>query len=126
MRGAHTEVQVMKLKRSLILVIAFSFFALVGGASCALAKSFVYITNSVSKDVTVVDAVTNGPIAEVPVAGSPHGIAVTPDGTRVYVAFQGGPSNFPGVSVIDASTNKIVANIIFPTDLGADPWGVAI
>jgi len=116
----------MKLKRSLILVIAFSFFALVGGANCALAKTFVYFTNSLTNDVTVVDPVTNRAIAVVPVAGSPHGIAVTPDGTRVYVAFQGGPSNFPGVSVIDASTNKVVANIIFPTDLGADPWGVAL
>src|SRR5437879_4579419 len=27
---------------------------------------------------------------------------------------------------MDASTNKVVANIIFPTDLGADPWGVAL
>jgi len=32
----------MKLKRSLILVIAFSFFALVGGANCAFAKTLVY------------------------------------------------------------------------------------
>ena len=112
----------MKLKRSLILVIAFSFFALVGGANCALAKTFVYFTNSESNDVTVLDAVTNKFIAEVPVAGSPHGIAVTPDGTRVYVAFRRGFFNFPGVSVIDASTNKVVANIDFPNDVDVEPW----
>ena len=54
----------------------------------------------------------------IPVGVSPTGVAVSPDGSRVYVTNQGdgiGPST---VSVIDTKTNTVTANVrvgVLPT-----------
>jgi YVTN family beta-propeller protein len=71
----------------------------------------------------VFDAATNAPVAGSPFATggtNPFGVAVSPDGSRVYVANQ--TSN--DLSVFDAATNAPVAGSPFATG-GTDPFGVA-
>jgi YVTN family beta-propeller protein len=48
----------------------------------------------------------------------PWGIALTPDGKKLYVA--NGPSN--DVSVVDTESLRVVATV----PAGKSPWGVAI
>jgi len=68
--------------------------------------------------VSVIETVTNAVIATVPVGFSPFGVAVTPDGSKVYVA----NSSSNTVSVIDTVTNAVIATV--PVGLGAA--GVAV
>ncbi len=57
--------------------------------SIAGASPFAYITKTNmfnwGKTVSVIDTSTNKVIATVPVGDDPHGVAVTPDGTKIYV-----------------------------------------
>jgi YVTN family beta-propeller protein len=54
----------------------------------------------------------------IPVGRTPDALAVTPDGSRVYVANFGGST----VSVIDTATNTVIATIT----VGSGPGGVAV
>ncbi|MDD4250280.1 MAG: beta-propeller fold lactonase family protein, partial [Methanosarcina sp.] len=80
----------------------------------------VYVTNSGTRDwpgntVSVIDTATNNVTATVDLGTGggywnmtyPHGVAVTPDGKKVYVA------NFDSdsVSVIDTATNKVTVTV---------------
>ena len=53
-----------------------------------------------------------------PVGSDPTGIAVTPDGTKVYVTNWGSTN----VSVINTATNTVTATV----DVGTTPIGVAV
>jgi YVTN family beta-propeller protein len=86
----------------------------------------VFITNSGSDSVSVIDAKTDRVIATIPVGANPHGIAaVINDGNNTldsnlllkfpYMYVANTDSNT--VSVIDAKTNKVVATI----PVGANP-----
>jgi len=66
----------------------------------------VYVTNSSSRSVSVIDTASNAVSATVTVGSSPWGIAVHPNGSRVYVANNGSGT----VSVIDTTTNAVVAS----------------
>jgi YVTN family beta-propeller protein len=67
--------------------------------------------------VSVIDTATNTVTATIPVGSAPGGVAVTPDGTKVYVA--NAFSNT--VSVIATATNTVTTTI--PAE---DPAGVAV
>lgn len=90
--------------------------------------SHVYVTNSGSNSVSVIDAATNSVVATVNVGTSPYGVAISPDGKHVYVANACGTSaSCSGalqgtVSVIDAATNTVAATIT----VGQYPVGVAV
>lgn len=75
--------------------------------------SKVYVTNSGSNNVSVIDTATNIVTATVPVGNDPVGVAVTPEGTRIYIANSGSNS----VSVIDTITNTVTATV----DVGNNP-----
>ena len=77
----------------------------------------VYVTNSFQDTVTVIDTLTNTVIDTIIVGQSPLGIAITPDGTRAYVANHSG-----SISIIDTSTNTVITTIA-DSDI---PLGVAI
>lgn len=77
----------------------------------------VYVTNSGSHSVSVIDAAKNTVTATVDVGDYPFGVAVKPDGSKVYVANSVGNS----VSVIDTATNKVVT-----VSVGSKPQGVAV
>ncbi|MDT5026145.1 MAG: hypothetical protein QOE61_2571, partial [Micromonosporaceae bacterium] len=55
---------------------------------------------------------SNTVAAAIPVGGGPDGVAITPDGRRVYVT-NSGYSTTPGnnVSVIDTASNAVIATI---------------
>jgi YVTN family beta-propeller protein len=57
--------------------------------------------------VSVIATATNKATATIPVGIQPEGVAVTPDGGRVYVANFGGNT----VSVIATATNTVTATI---------------
>ena len=70
------------------------------------------MANERSNNVSVIDTATKTEIAAVKVGRRPYGIAVTPDGTRVYVANCGNNENLGNtVSIIDTATNKVTATV---------------
>ena len=71
-----------------------------------------------SNNVSVIHTATNTVVKTIPVGTSPVGVAVTPDGTKVYVANIGSNT----VSVIARPGNTVVATI----PVGTGPVGVAI
>ncbi len=76
------------------------------------------MANQYEDTVSVIDTATNNIIATVDVGSSPTGIAVSPDGTKVYV------TNYDDntTSVIDTATNNVIATV----NVGAGPMGVAV
>lgn len=80
----------------------------------------IYIPNSQSNDVTVIDVANNKQVTIIPVGKSPLGVAVSPDGTRVYVANQSSDN----ISVINTVTNKVVSVITLPP--GSGPSGIVV
>jgi YVTN family beta-propeller protein len=100
--------------------------------------SKVYVANLGDNNVSVIDTTTNAVIAriditlpsdgELPVV-EPHGVAVSPDGTKVYVTISGGIAFSNGVelrldrvAVIDTATNTVIAT----TPVGSFPVGVSV
>jgi YVTN family beta-propeller protein len=79
----------------------------------------VYVANTVSGTVSVIDAGTREIAATITVGTEPYGLALTPNGSKLYVA--NARSN--DVSVINTSTNRVVKTI---TGVGDEPRGVAI
>ena len=71
----------------------------------------------------VITTATGFADTEVPLTGYPDAIAVSPDGSVVYVA-DGGTTNAPGttVDVISTATDKVIDTIT----VGRDPTGIAV
>jgi YVTN family beta-propeller protein len=83
-----------------------------------------YITNqgispNFSDNVTVIDATTNKVVTTIEVDLAPSGVAVAPDGSKVYVANEAVKGT---VSVIDTATNAVSATVA----VGSNPIGVAV
>jgi len=70
-------------------------------------QAFAYVTAGALDQVKVFDTRTNTVVQTVPTGDSPHGVAVSPDGTRVYVA----NNNSTTISVFaaDARTGQLTA-----------------
>jgi YVTN family beta-propeller protein/autotransporter-associated beta strand protein len=89
-------------------------------------ESLVYVTNQGgSNTVSVINTATNTVVATIPVGIVPQLLAVTPDGTRVYVPNQGSDT----VSVINTATNTVVATIAAgsqPVTAGVTPDGARV
>ena len=76
----------MNFRISGVLAVAAVACLLLGGAP-SLAQN-AYITNTGSNTVSVIDTATNTVTATIPVGGEPYSVAVSPDGSKVYVANQ--------------------------------------
>jgi YVTN family beta-propeller protein len=102
--------------QSIVAVVAFALVWL--AAPLKVHALNAPITNSGDNTVSVIDTTTNTVIATVPVGRDPRGVAVTPDGTKVYV------TNFDDntVSVIGTVTNTVFATI----PVGEQPTGLAV
>src|ERR1017187_594599 len=101
-------------------ILAVSILALIGlwgSSQVAYAQARAYVANFGSNSVSVIDTSSNTVVATVGVGSQPNGVAITPDGTRAYVANGGGD-----VWVIDTSSNTVVATV----GVGSQPNGVAI
>jgi len=103
------------------LLAAFSVSFLLGSAE-SLAQN-AYITNYSDGTVSVIDTATNA-VTGSGATGSClgqyfcNGIAVTPDGSKVYVGNRG----LSSVSAINVATNAVTASI----PVGAFPFGIAV
>ncbi|MCK4404588.1 MAG: beta-propeller fold lactonase family protein [candidate division Zixibacteria bacterium] len=78
----------------------------------------IYVTNSASNDVSVIDVETNDVVTIIPVGQTPWGIAVSPDGSKVYVANKNDNTLF----TINTVSNTVIDTI----PVGSNPWGIAI
>ncbi len=92
------------------------------GAAFDSFNGFVYVTNSGSDSVSVINGITDKVIANVSVGSAPIGAGFGPSGAVfdssngfVYVTNSGSDS----VSVINGTTNKVIANI----SVGSNPHG---
>ena len=78
----------------------------------------VYVGLFKDNAVAVVDS-TSGQVSQtIPVPAGPHGLVITPDGSKVYVSSDGDST----VSVIDTNSNAVVKAI----DVGPTPHGLTI
>ena len=78
----------------------------------------VYVANTLSGHVTVIDATTHTVIGSVMSGSMPYGVAVHPAGHRVYVTNSGEGT----VSVIDAESHSVLTQI----PVKNQPYGVAV
>jgi YVTN family beta-propeller protein len=86
------------------------------GVAAAAAKAYVGLFKDDA--VAVIDTAQNKVVGTIPVPKGPHGLVITPDGRKVYVASDGAST----VSVIDTATDRVVATI----EVGANPHGLAV
>jgi YVTN family beta-propeller protein len=109
----------LALTALVLLLILISSSALASTLQCdSPTRTYAYIANPSSNNVSVIDTATNTIISTVDVGQFPLGIAVTPDGKKVYVA----NSNSNNISVIDAATKTVTVTI----NAGNTPRGVAV
>jgi len=94
------------LKITLIKAFGIAALALLVLLSIADAVPFVYITNSGSNNVSVIDTSTIKVTSTLDVS-HPIGVAASPDGKKVYVT-NSGKGN---VTVIDTATNNVIATV---------------
>lgn len=124
----YTKLFSKKALWSWLLMVIFSLSL---AALPVQAQPFAYVTNAGSCDVSVIDVATNTVVATVPMAGGEAflwDIAITPDGTRVYVAevYYSDESIFNQVEVIDTASNTVVETIPLEGDTFYIPPCVAI
>src|ERR1017187_1160098 len=91
------------MKSKTLLIIAAMLLL-----SISVIAQTAYITNTGSNTVSVINVATNTVTASISI-GSPFGISVSPDGSKVYVAQEYSSGT---VSVINTATNSISATII--------------
>ena len=90
--------------------------------SFANSAPFAYIANRDDDTVSVIDTVTDKVVSTIAVGDYPHGLAVTPNGERIFVANRSAGT----VSVIDAATRSVIATIatgLVPISIAVDPSG---
>jgi len=111
----------MTLRLSGLLAIA-AVAGLLGSAQ-ALAQN-AYIPNSIDHNVSVIDTATNTVIGSpIPVGPNPRAVAVTPDGSKVYITNSSQFGNGNTVSVIATATDTVTGS---PITVGSGPAGVAV
>lgn len=82
---------------------------------------YMYVTNSGSNNVSVISTVALSKITDIPilVGTTPMGLAVTGDGTQVWVANHGGTGT---ISIINTTTNTVINTIA----TASPPLGITI
>ena len=88
------------------------------GVAVDTATGDVFVTNTGSNNVTVLNGSTGANLANIPVGSSPYGVAYDPATNDVYVANGGSDS----LSVISGSTLSVVGSV----GVGTDPIGIAV
>ncbi|MGR9087312.1 MAG: beta-propeller fold lactonase family protein [Gammaproteobacteria bacterium] len=112
-------------KKPTILSIVNPIFLLIvilGASQVVNAQINAYVSLGVSNTVKVIDIATNTVTATINVGSEPRGVAITPDGARVYVA----NTESDNVSVINTTTNTVIATIGVgdaPVDIAVTPDG---
>jgi YVTN family beta-propeller protein len=86
-----------------ILLCTVSF----SSATAQQSKLRIVQTNSAGDNVHIIDAVTNKVVAEIKGIEAPHGVAVAPDGSRIYISEQANNT----VTVVDGKTLEVTKRI---------------
>jgi YVTN family beta-propeller protein len=81
-------------------------------------RTKLYVTNSTSDDLTVIDPVSMQVIGSVKVGDNPHGLIPSPDGRKLYVSIEGTGE----LIALDTATDKVLAR----TSVGRAPNQIAI
>jgi len=107
-----------KWKRQMTGFVKLVILLGMGCFGVVVQADMVYVANSGSNTVSVIDTSINSVMATVPVGEYPLGIVINSSGTRVYV------SNYrsDSISVIDTGTNSVINTVV----VGRSPYGVAI
>jgi len=106
-----------KVMHSLLKQVLLATLFSLSSVGTVLAQH-AYITNQNSNNVSVIDTATNTVIATINVGAAPYGVAVSPDGSKVFVA----NAHSNTVSVIDTGSNTVTGT----ANVGSNPAGVAI
>jgi RHS repeat-associated protein len=77
-----------------------------------------FVANSVSNSISIVDATTNTVVGSVAIGAYPYSLAVSPDGTRLYVTSLDNNT----LSVVDLASETVLAAI----PVGSSPEGVKV
>ena len=89
-------------------ILICSCFALaLAPVSSNAETALIYVTNSAGVSVHVIDPVTNKVVQEIENVEGAHGIAFSPDGSRVYVAVE--PTH--SVNVYDQKTGALIKKV---------------
>ncbi|BCD23504.1 hypothetical protein BC30090_2401 [Bacillus cereus] len=75
-----------------------------------------YVANNIDSNVSIINTITNTNVGTIPTDFGPYEVAITPDGSRLYV------TAFNNVIVINTITNTVIDTIT----LGDKPSGIAI
>jgi YVTN family beta-propeller protein len=104
-------------------LVAIAAFAAAGvlGSTQGLAQNAYITNNASSNNVSVIDTRTNKVTATVPVGAGPWGVAVSPDGRKVYTA-----NWYYTVSVIDTATNAVTSIPNIWNGVGGNTMGIAV
>ena len=86
--------------------------------SDSFAQPYAYVAGYSSQNVYVVDMATNVISQTLAIGGTPRGIAITPDRSKVYVA----QVALNRVTVLDGNTNNVIDTIA----VGDEPYSMAI
>jgi YVTN family beta-propeller protein len=115
--------------RAKSFVLAGAMVCLLSFVSTLSAQPFAYVASSSTHTVTVLDTFDNSIVDTISVGMYPFEVAVSPDGSHVYVR----NSNFTdpdSISVIQTSTNTVIKTISIPTGavsgLGMSPDGARL
>src|ERR1700721_1433278 len=82
----------------------------------AAGQNFAYVANGQDNTVSVISTTSDMVVQTIPVANSPFGVAVTPNGKFAYVSSQSGV-----LTVIDTATNSVAQTFL----IGGAPFGLA-
>jgi YVTN family beta-propeller protein len=113
-KHAPRQGAVLRVSTAAVMVVSLAWLIAPSSAHAVNA----YITSLGGNTVSVINTATNAVIATINVGTSSAGVAVAPDGSKVYIA-----TDFGSVSVIDTTTNTVIGS---PIAVGQNPFGVAV
>jgi YVTN family beta-propeller protein len=85
--------------------------------------SMVFLTNQFGH-LGVIDTPTKQLVSTITGRGRPDGLAVSPDGAKLYVATDGFSGVAPGIDIINVATQQLIASTIFEGPLAGSPGAV--
>ena len=106
----------MNRMKSLLIAVLVVSSTLVLTNIPAAGQNFAYVANGLDNTVSVISTTSDTVVQTIPVANSPFGVAITPNGKFAYVSSQSGV-----LTVIDTATNSVART--FP--IGGAPFGLA-
>jgi YVTN family beta-propeller protein len=91
----------------MIVILGLMAAALMLAAAAPKPRTMLYVTNSESGDITVIDLGTLKVVGNIPVGAAVHGAAVEADGRKLFTTIESNDT----LRVIDTATDKIEATI---------------